>query len=172
MTRRVALSFLLLVGLFVGLTLEPDSGTSASLGAPDVTGTTVGANHAKPLPRLTTVDDIARAAVLAVAVTLVLTLLLQAGTLLRAPRDVGVRRLRVVTRLPARRGSPALSLGCRSRRALRVWLCPVGPFVVVGGWGVCSGHVAAFSFECAGHLPCGRRLPDVVRRWLVRHPFQ
>jgi hypothetical protein len=110
-SRRVVLGLLLLMGLLVGLTLEPDSGTAASLGRADVTAATVGANHAKPLPKILTVDEIARAAVISFVTILVLALLVQIGTMPRAPRDVGARRSLAWARLPARRGPPALSFG-------------------------------------------------------------
>lgn len=111
MARRAALCVLLLVGLVIGLALEPDSGTAASLGRPDVTGSTVGANHAKPLPRITTVAEIARATVLTLIVILVLTLLMQVGTMLRVPDDVRPLRLALWSRPATRRGPPALAVG-------------------------------------------------------------
>jgi hypothetical protein len=110
MTKRVALGVLLLVGLLVGLTLEPDSGTAASLGDPDVTGSTVGANHAKPLPRITTVAEIARTTFVAVYAALLLILLVQVG-IVRVPLRTGTPRSLDWARLPARRGPPALVVG-------------------------------------------------------------
>lgn len=111
MARRTVLCFFLLVGFLVGVAMEPDSGTAASLGRPDVTGSTVGANHAKPLPRITTVDQVARATVLPFVVALVLALLVQAGTLLRTVGDIGTGRSLLWARVPARRGPPALAVG-------------------------------------------------------------
>lgn len=111
MRRRTVLCFLLFVGLLVGLTMEPDSGTAASLGRPDVTGATVGANHAKPLPRLLSVDEIARTAAFVLAAVLVLATLVVAGTPPRAPRESGSSRSLVWARVPARRGPPSPALG-------------------------------------------------------------
>jgi len=111
MGRRVVLGLLLLVGLVVGLTLEPDSGTAASLGHSDVTGATVGANHAKPLPRLLSVDEIARTVACSLVTVLVLVLLAQRGSVLRAPRAMGSRQSLEWARIPARRGPPASSFG-------------------------------------------------------------
>jgi hypothetical protein len=110
MTRRVALGLLLFVGLLVGLTLEPDSGTAASLGLPDVTGATVGANHAKPLPRITTVTDVVRTSLLTLVVLLVLTQLSRAG-IVRVERDDDGRRSVLGSRRHALRGPPALVRG-------------------------------------------------------------
>jgi hypothetical protein len=105
------LGFLLLVGLLVGLTLEPDSGTAASLGRADVTGATVGANHAKPLPKILTVDEIARVAAVSFVAILVLAVLVRAAILPRAPRATGISRSLEWARVPARRGPPVRSLG-------------------------------------------------------------
>lgn len=110
MTRRVALGLLLLVGLLVGLTLEPDSGTAASLGHPDVTGSTVGANHAKPLPRVTTVAEIARTTFVAVYTALLLILLARVSVV-RTSRETGTPLTLDWARLPARRAPPALAVG-------------------------------------------------------------
>jgi len=110
MARRTVLCFLLLIGFLVGVTMEPDSGTAASLGHTDVTGSTVGANHAKPLPRITSVDEVARVTV-AFVVALVLALLVQAGGLVRAPVDTGMGRSLLRARVPARRGPPAPVVG-------------------------------------------------------------
>lgn len=110
MTRGAALCLLLFVGLLVGLTLEPDSGTHASLGRPDVTGTTVGANHAKPLPRITTVEEIARAIVPTLVVILVLMLLTLVGSIRRTPDETRPRDSLLWARVPARRGPPAFVL--------------------------------------------------------------
>jgi hypothetical protein len=111
MTRRCVVGVLLLVGLMVGLALEPDSGTAARVGRPDVTGTTVGANHAKPLPRVTTVTDVVRVSVLATIVLVLLLIQLRWVSIVReAPHgDRDRSRLRALVR--ARRGPPALSFG-------------------------------------------------------------
>lgn len=111
MSRRVAVCFLLLIGLLVGITVEPDSGTQASLGHPDVTGTTVGANYPKPLPRITTVDQVAKATIARLVVILVMALLVQVISILRTPEDLGSRRSLLWARVPARRGPPALFVG-------------------------------------------------------------
>jgi hypothetical protein len=57
MPVRLLLAFALLVGIVVGLAAEPDSGTQASVGAPDVHGLVLGANHAKPLPTIISVAE-------------------------------------------------------------------------------------------------------------------
>lgn len=111
MTRRAALCLFLLLGILVGLTLEPDSGTPASLGRPDVTGSTVGANHAKPLPRITTIDEIARVIVPSLVVILMLTSLMLVSAILRTTDEPGPRRSLLWARIPTRRGPPALALG-------------------------------------------------------------
>lgn len=111
MTRRVALCFLLFTGIALGLTLEPDSGTAASLGAPDVTGSTVGANYAKPLPRITTVSEVVRVTVVAFTFALLLQLLAQVSILLRTSDHDGAARSLLWARVPARRGPPAPALG-------------------------------------------------------------
>ncbi len=49
----------LLIGLFAGLIQRPDDGTQVSISHPVETGAAVsGANHGKPLPRLTSVSEI------------------------------------------------------------------------------------------------------------------
>jgi hypothetical protein len=58
--RSVVVAMLLLVGLAIGLCLEPDSGTAASFGAPEMTQANIGPNHAKPLPRIPLVSDVVR----------------------------------------------------------------------------------------------------------------
>ena len=110
MTRRCAIGVLLLLGLLVGLTLEPDSGTAASLGAPDVTGVTVGANHAKPLPRIVTVVDVVRTSVLVLVILLMLTQLRQVG-IVRASRGDDRHRSLLWAQVRALRGPPAPPLG-------------------------------------------------------------
>jgi hypothetical protein len=111
MSRRFAVCFLLLIGLLVGITVEPDSGTPLSLGRPDVTGTTVGANYPKPLPKITTVDEVAKATILTLVVILAMALLVHVISILRTPEDLGPRRSLLWARVPARRGPPALCVG-------------------------------------------------------------
>jgi hypothetical protein len=66
----------LLVSLVIGLALEPDSGTAAQVGPPDIAGASVGANHAKPLPRLPLPSDL----LLTALATLLLAVLARHGT--------------------------------------------------------------------------------------------
>jgi hypothetical protein len=49
-TMRTLLVLALVLGISFGLAFEPDSGTQAGVGPPDVHGLVLGANHAKPLP--------------------------------------------------------------------------------------------------------------------------
>jgi hypothetical protein len=72
--RTTIVAVALLIGLLAGIALEPDSGTAASVGPPDITGLSVGANHAKPLPKPLSVADILRSALPTV---LLMALLLQ-----------------------------------------------------------------------------------------------
>jgi hypothetical protein len=109
--RRVGIGFLLLIGLLVGLTLEPDSGTAASVGPPDVTGDIVGANHAKPLPTVTTVAEVARTTAASVLVVLLLLTQLRGVSFLRVTRDNDRQRSLLRSRVHARRGPPAPVLG-------------------------------------------------------------
>lgn len=113
MTKLTVVGIALLFGLLIGLTHEPDSGTAASVGAPDIAEATVGANHAKPLPRILSVADL-------LALWRVLTPALLALALALAIRPMWVRIVRVETdddRHPsvpwslgrARRGPPALA---------------------------------------------------------------
>jgi hypothetical protein len=99
----IALLFLLLIGL----THEPDSGTAASVGAPDVAEATVGSNHAKPLPRLMSVTAL-------LVLWRVLVPVLAALAALVA-RQVGGRRLVPLERVDVRRPSLAWSVD-RARR--------------------------------------------------------
>jgi hypothetical protein len=107
--RSTVVAILLLVGLSVGLCLEPDSGTAASVGPPDIAGLSVGANHAKPLPRLLTVTDILRlsAPVLLLAI-LVLHLVLWTGATTVERIDPPPRRS-LPGLVHARRGPPAFA---------------------------------------------------------------
>ncbi|HEY8544765.1 MAG TPA: hypothetical protein VIL36_06945 [Acidimicrobiales bacterium] len=112
MNRRIALCFLLLLGLLVGITVEPDSGTPANLGRPDVTASTVGANHAKPLPSATSVDEIARTTIVTLVAGLLMALLGRAiGILLRRPDDEESGRPPLGAGVPARRGPPVPAIG-------------------------------------------------------------
>jgi hypothetical protein len=101
---------LLLVALMVGLALEPDSGTAASVGATDVVGDIVGANHAKPLPHVERVEDLVLVAVGVTLIMLVLARALAAGTALS---ELGIDRHRTLlwARVRARRGPPAPPVG-------------------------------------------------------------
>lgn len=110
MAKRIAVGFVLLVALLVGLALEPDSGTAASVGAPDVVGDIVGANHPKPLPKLTSIEDVVAVTVGFTLILLVLASTVEVGTLrpeLRGDR----RRLLLWARARARRGPPAPPVG-------------------------------------------------------------
>lgn len=86
MTKLTVIGVAVLFGLLLGLTHEPDSGTAASVGPPDVAGMTVGANYAKPLPRVVSLTDL-------LALWRVLTPTLLALALLFRPAWVGVVRV-------------------------------------------------------------------------------
>jgi hypothetical protein len=75
-------ALLLLVGIVVGIAVEPDDGTVVSDGPAASTSALVGANHAKPLPRLPLPSDLLAAAF---AVTVV-TVLLRSTWVTRAER--------------------------------------------------------------------------------------
>jgi hypothetical protein len=110
-TKLSVVGIALLFGLLIGLTHEPDSGTAASVGAPDLHAAMVGPNHAKPLPHVPTESDL-------LALWQVLTPTLIALLLLFRPTWAGFVR---VERDPepdpsvswslarARRGPPALA---------------------------------------------------------------
>jgi hypothetical protein len=69
MARSALIGIFLLAGLTLGLCMEPDSGTAASVGVPDIAGAIVGANHAKPLPRVPASSDLLRLSIPAILVT-------------------------------------------------------------------------------------------------------
>jgi hypothetical protein len=106
---RAFLVIALLVGIVIGLAAEPDSGTQASLGAPDIHGLVLGANHGKPLPTVTTVADLLGLLGLGTATLLTLALVAAADRLPSplVSHDDGARH-RSVFRSPtrARRGPP------------------------------------------------------------------
>jgi hypothetical protein len=110
-TKRTVVVLALLLGLSFGLAFEPDSGTQAGVGPPDVHGLVLGANHAKPLPNVPSVADLLGLLGLGVATFLALALAApvvgQAAP--RAERDGD--RHRSVFRSPARarRGPPAFA---------------------------------------------------------------
>ncbi len=107
--RSALVGILLLLGLMAGLCLEPDSGTAASVGPPDITGQMVGANHAKPLPRLLSVTDILRLAAPALLlVMLVLRHPVWSGYILVERADPPPPGL-LLGRAHARRGPPAFA---------------------------------------------------------------
>jgi hydrogenase/urease accessory protein HupE len=110
MAGRFVVGFVLLFGLLIGLTCEPDSGTAASVGPPDVSGMALGANHAKPLPRVPSVEDLLRTSVTALLVLVVLTRISQINTFDVARDD---HRHRSVFRslVRTRRGPPAPIFG-------------------------------------------------------------
>ncbi|HEY8523944.1 MAG TPA: hypothetical protein VIL48_03205 [Acidimicrobiales bacterium] len=58
LSRLAIVSIALFTFLLVGLIQEPDSGTAASVGPPDVAEATVGPNIAKPLPRVLTASTL------------------------------------------------------------------------------------------------------------------
>ncbi len=107
MAKLTMLAIALLFLLLVGLTHEPDSGTAASVGAPDVAEATVGSNHAKPLPQLVSV--VALLVLWGVLIPVVLALAVLVA------RWVGGRRLVPLERVDVRRPSLAWSVD-RSRR--------------------------------------------------------
>jgi hypothetical protein len=102
----------LLFGLLAGLTFRPDDGTQVSLSDPAETGAAVsGANHGKPLPRITTAHDLITAGLHAVGLVLALRLVLVpvVGTPVRRDADRAVRRPEPLSRALSRRGPPALA---------------------------------------------------------------
>lgn len=108
MTRRTLLVLALVLGISFGLAFEPDSGTQASVGPPDVHGLVLGANHAKPLPAAAPMRQLLSLLGIGMAVALVTVALWRAPWRpARAPADDA--RHRSVFRSPvrARRGPPA-----------------------------------------------------------------
>jgi hypothetical protein len=108
-----AVGIALLLCLVIGLTQEPDSGTAASVGPPDIAGAMVGANHAKPLPNVRSVTALLALWQVFTPVLLALGLLarLVQGGLVRlvATESDADRRPSVPrSRARARRGPPAL----------------------------------------------------------------
>lgn len=108
MTRSCLIAMLLLFGLAIGLCLEPDSGTAASVGAPDVAGASVGANHAKPLPKIPVVSDLVRLTPVLLLAVLALHRAVWAE-FTPAERHDELRPLPLRSTAAARRGPPALA---------------------------------------------------------------
>ena len=110
MTRLTTAAIALLLCLLIGLTQEPDSGTAVSLGPPDVAGATVGANHAKPLPKVTSLTDLLTVWRVLTPALLALGLLVRLvwGGLVCVESDADRRASVVSSRAWARRGPPAL----------------------------------------------------------------
>ena len=65
----------------------------------------MGASHAKPLPRITTVADVARTTVPTLIVTMALTLLVRVG-IVRAAREDGMPQSVLWARPVTQRGPP------------------------------------------------------------------
>jgi hypothetical protein len=110
MTRRTLLVLALLLGITFGLAFEPDSGTQASVGAPDVHGLVLGANHAKPLPQVASVRQLLSIA--GIGLAMALAVLIVADPRWAVATQVSAdRRHRSVFRSPARarRGPPAFA---------------------------------------------------------------
>ena len=110
MTRLTAVGITLLLCLVIGLTQEPDSGTAASVGPPDIAGAMVGANHAKPLPSVRTLTDLLTLWQVFTPAVLALALLVQLvwGGLVRVESEADRRHSVAWSRARARRGPPAL----------------------------------------------------------------
>lgn len=107
MTRSCLIAMLLIFGLTIGLCLEPDSGTAAGLGAPDVAGASVGANHAKPLPEVPVVSDLVRLLPVLLLAVLALHLSVWAEFTPAKGHDEPRRPQRLTT--AARRGPPVFA---------------------------------------------------------------
>jgi hypothetical protein len=109
MVKSAIVAALLMLGLLAGVCIEPDSGTAASVGPPDMFGLSVCAQHAKPLPRLPTPADIlllsAPALILAI---LALHPVVSARAIPVERIDPPPRRF-VLGRVHARRGPPAFA---------------------------------------------------------------
>lgn len=107
MPVRLLLAFALLVGIVVGLAAEPDSGTQASVGAPDVHGLVLGANHAKPLPNIISVGEMLGLLGLFTATLVALALLANRPERRLVPVEDGTWHRSVFRSLArARRGPP------------------------------------------------------------------
>jgi hypothetical protein len=110
-TKLTVVGIALLFGILIGLTHEPDSGTAASVGAPDIAGEIVGANHAKPLPRLVSVSDLLALWRLLTPTLLALALLFRPAwvRVVRAEPDDDRRRSLRWSQACGRRGPPAFA---------------------------------------------------------------
>ena len=108
MIKTTLVAAMLLIGLLAGLAMEPDSGTAASVGPPDITGLSVGANHAKPLPKPPTVVDIL---VTAMPTVLLIALPLTSAAIghTRVEHDIPLHRSVRRALARARRGPPAIA---------------------------------------------------------------
>lgn len=107
LTRRTLLVLALVLGISFGLAFEPDSGTQASVGPPDVHGLMVGANHAKPLPSAP-MRQLLSLLGIGMAVALVAVALCRSPWRpARAPADDIRHRSVFRTSVRARRGPPA-----------------------------------------------------------------
>ena len=122
MRKLMLLVLCLLLGLVAGLLLRPDDGTQVSISHAAESGAAVsGANHAKPLPRVPTVDvDIVRD-ILALSAVVLAALLLAPGV--SHDRPAGGDRSPAGARAGARRRAPRATrarLTARARRRPRV----------------------------------------------------
>lgn len=108
MKRSLVIAMLLLLGLAIGLCLEPDSGTAASIGAPDITQANVGPNHAKPLPKLPLASDVVRLVPVLMIAVLALHRPIWAEFTLSERQDVP-RLEPLRSTAAARRGPPTLA---------------------------------------------------------------
>jgi hypothetical protein len=98
--------FALLLTLSLGLALQPDDGTQVS--RPAGVGLKVdGANHAKPLPRIASVQDLLP--MLSVSVALLVALAARPVWILRRHVDVSLAPRQAQARVFARRGPPAIA---------------------------------------------------------------
>lgn len=109
MVKSAIVAAFLMLGLLAGVCIEPDSGTAASVGPPDITGLSVGANHAKPLPRVPTTTDILRLSASAlILVILALHPVASARAIPVERIDPPPRRF-LLGQVHARRGPPAFA---------------------------------------------------------------
>src|SRR5688500_12746456 len=104
MRKLTVLVLCLLLGLVAGLLLRPDDGTQVSISNAAESGAAVsGANHAKPLPRVSTVDaDIVRDILALSAVVLVAMLLAPGVSTILRPVAIGHPPALVLARSGAR----------------------------------------------------------------------